>query len=403
MIILLLDSFGIGASQDAVDFGDEAADTLGHIVDYFKAKNIPFQLSNLSKRGLQAAAESSRNAPLSMPLSANQMIENAKYGYCIEISKGKDTPSGHWEIAGVPVVFDWYYFEKKSQGSVFPKSFIDAWVKKADLTEGFIDAGHASGTDVLRDLGDQHIQSGQPIIYTSGDSVFQIAAHEKHYGLERLYEICQAARETLDELNMCVGRVIARPFIGENASNYARTGNRHDYSVLPPEPTLLDHLKSAGGNVVAIGKIADIYANQGITEHYKATGLDELFEQTKACYQNAQPNTLIFTNFVDFDSSFGHRRDIEGYGNALMYLDSRLPELDAIIDEDTIVIASADHGCDPSWAGTDHTREHVPCLLWGKSVEQENIGGRSSFADIGQTIADYMGIAPLSHGKSIFK
>lgn len=403
VIILLLDSFGIGASADAVDFGDQGSDTLGHIVDYFKSKNIPFKLPHLSKRGLQAAAESSRGKPLSIALSDEVAIENAKYGYCIETSKGKDTPSGHWEIAGVPVLFDWCYFEKKPEGSVFPEHFINAWVKKANLSKGFIDAGHASGTDVLRDLGDEHIQSGKPIVYTSGDSVFQVAAHETHFGLERLYEICQAARETLDELNMCVGRVIARPFIGDSPANYARTGNRHDYSVLPPEPTLLDHLKSAGGNVVAIGKIADIYANQGITEHYKATGLDELFEQTKKCYQNAQPNTLIFTNFVDFDSSFGHRRDIEGYGKALMYLDSRLPELDAMLDEDTIVIASADHGCDPSWEGTDHTREHVPFLLWGKNIDNQNIGGRSSFADIGQTIADYMGIVPLSHGKSIFK
>ena len=405
VVILLMDSFGIGAAKDAELFGDQGADTLGHIVDYrAQHQRRSLYLPNLTRHGLQKAAELSRGRKLALNLSKDLSIINSKYGYCIENSKGKDTPSGHWEIAGVPVMVDWHYFKqaKNQESSVFPINFIDEWLTRCKLTTGIIDAGHASGTEILKAYGNEHCLTGKPIIYTSADSVFQVAAHEKYFTLERLLHICKSARKLLDEIGLVIGRVIARPFIGDLENGFIRTGNRKDYSMLPPEPTLLDKLSIAGGQVVSIGKIADIYAHQGITQTVKATGLEELFDATIKAYNNTIENTLIFTNFVDFDSSFGHRRDIEGYAKALEYFDSRLPELDCLLDKNTIVIATADHGCDPSWKGTDHTREHIPFLVWGKEMRTECFGERMSFADIGQSISDYMGLAPLNHGQSIF-
>lgn len=404
VVILLFDSFGVGHAPDANDFGDVGSDTFGHIVDHFKKNNLSLSLPNLSKKGLKKVAEQNRGELLSIDItSGDDVIENAKYGYCAQVSKGKDTPSGHWEIAGVPVLFDWYYFTPKNSGeSCFDKAFIDTWAERAGLTGGYIDAGHASGTEVLKKLGCQSCISKKPIVYTSGDSVFQVAAHEDYFGLERLLEICQIARDLLDEMQMQVGRVIARPFVGESSDKYLRTGNRKDFSILPPAPTLLDKLADAGGEVVSVGKIADIYADQGITKKVKATGLEDLFNKTISLYEDAKPNTIIFTNFVDLDSSFGHRRDPVGYGRALEYLDMRLPNLTDVLDDDTIVVMTADHGCDPTWPGSDHTRECVPFLLWGKNITTENIGLRDTFADIGQSIADYMGLDSLSTGKSIF-
>ncbi|QIV95521.1 phosphopentomutase [Allofrancisella inopinata] len=404
VVILLFDSFGIGQAPDAAEFGDQGSDTLGHIVDYFKNNGMSISLPNLAKKGLKKVAEHSRGQALALNIATQgDEIENSKYGYCAEISRGKDTPSGHWELAGVPVTFDWYYFTPKSEQSCFDQEFIDKWVEKAKLNDGFIDAGHASGTEILKQYGCESCVTKKPIVYTSADSVFQIAAHEDYFGLERLLEICKIARETLNEMNIKVGRVIARPFVGESADEYVRTGNRRDFSILPPAPTLLDKIIKSGGKVISIGKIADIYANQGISKKIKATGLEELFDQTIKEYAQAEPNSLIFTNFVDLDSSFGHRRDPKGYGRALEYLDSRIPGLDSILDDDTIVILAADHGCDPTAAGTDHTREYVPFLLWGKNIESEFIGARETFADIGQSIADFMGVESLEYGKSVFE
>lgn len=405
VVILLMDSFGIGGAKDAKLFADEGADTLGHIIDYRMQCKQPLHLPNLAKRGLQEAAELSRSCKLSADLSNSKYILNSKYGYCIENSKGKDTPSGHWEIAGVPVTFDWFCFPKNhdNKSSVFPSNFINEWLKRCKITQGIIDAGHASGTEVLKEYGGEHCLTGKPIIYTSADSVFQIAAHEKYFGLNRLLHISKVARQLLDEIGLIVGRVIARPFVGETSDDYMRTGNRKDYSVLPPEPTLLDKLKESHAEVISIGKVADIYANQGITKTIKATGLSDLFKETLVAYRNASPNTLIFTNFVDFDSSFGHRRDIKGYAQALEYFDSQLPKLDEILDDNSIIVVAADHGCDPSWQGNDHTRENIPFIVWGNKINTECIGERRSFADIGQSIADYMGINPLKNGKSIFK
>ncbi|BCD91713.1 phosphopentomutase [Francisella halioticida] len=403
VVILMFDSFGIGQAPDAAQFGDQGSDTLGHIVEYFSKNGMNLKLPNLSKRGLKKVAEHNRNALLAQDISISDSIVNSKYGYCAEISKGKDTPSGHWELAGVPVMFDWYYFTTKENQSCFDQEFIERWVDKAGLKDGFIDAGHGSGTEVLKEHGCESCVTKKPIVYTSADSVFQIAAHEDYFGLDKLLNICKIAREILDDMGMKVGRVIARPFIGESADEYVRTGNRKDFSILPPGPTLLDKLKQAGGKVVSIGKIADIYANQGISKQLKATGLEELFDKTVSEYSLAKGNTLIFTNFVDLDSSYGHRRNPKGYGKALEYLDTRVSDLDNLLDDDTIVILAADHGCDPTAPGSDHTRECIPFLLWGKKIESEFIGQRNTFADIGQSIADFLGVEPLSFGKSIFE
>ena len=405
VVILLLDSFGIGASPDAEEFGDQGADTLGHIVEKRSQQGKPLYLPNLNQKGLGQAAQAARKSPLAMPLDGNGQasVIDGMYGYCQEISRGKDTPSGHWELAGVPVLFDWHYFKKNPQASCFPDAFLTAWQSEAGLQDGVIDAGHASGTQVLKDHGVEHCLTKKPIIYTSADSVFQVAAHEEYFGLEELYRICHIAREVLNEQGLVVGRVIARPFTGESSESYQRSAHRKDYSILPPKPTLLDHLKQAGGDVVSIGKIADIYAHQGITQSIKADGISGLFDATLEAYDQAQPNTLIFTNFVDFDAKYGHRRDVFGYAASLEYFDQRLPELNKRLDQDTIVIVAADHGCDPTWHGTDHTREYIPFLLWGLNIQPQFVGCRETFADIGQTIADYMGLMPLEVGASVFE
>lgn len=238
----------------------------------------------------------------------------------------------------------------------------------------------------------------KPILYTSADSVFQIACHEETYGLEKLYELCHIVRELLEPYN--IGRVIARPFVGSGKGNFKRTGNRHDYSVLPPAPTVLDYMKEAGGQVVSIGKIADIYAQQGITKQVKGTGLTELWDRTLEEVKAAGDQTIVFTNFVDFDSSYGHRRDVKGYADALEYFDSRLPELFDLLQDGDVVVLTADHGCDPTWSGTDHTREYIPVLFYGKPVKAGSVGRRETFADIGQSIAAYHGLPKLQYGTS---
>lgn len=401
-IILVLDSFGIGATADADKFGDVGADTLGHIAQQC-AKGLAdndkrqgeLKLPNLSKLGLGLAAkESTGSFPQGLDESA--LIIGA-YGHAAELSSGKDTPSGHWEIAGVPVLFDWGYFSDKENS--FPQELLDKIVKRANLP-GYLGNCHASGTQVLDYLGEAHMQTGKPIFYTSADSVFQIACHEETYGLDNLLELCQIVREELEDYN--IGRVIARPFIGEKAGQFERTGNRRDLSVEPPAPTILQKLvEEKQGEVISIGKIADIYAHCGITQKIKKSGLPDLFDATLEQIKTAkQDNTIIFTNFVDFDSHYGHRRDVAGYAAALEYFDSRLPEILDILSEDDVLILTADHGCDPTWEGTDHTREHIPVLVYGDKIPAGSLGRRETFADIGQSLAQYFEISPMEYGKS---
>ncbi|WP_343563077.1 phosphopentomutase [Kiloniella sp. b19] len=403
--ILLMDSFGIGNAPDARAFGDEGSDTLGHIAkacaegkaDDRSTGNGALQIPNMQRLGLAHAAQiATGRVPAGLSTAHN--VEGL-FGSAAETSNGKDTPSGHWEIAGVPVQFDWGYFPHEVP--CFPNELIEALVEKANLP-GVLGNCHASGTEIIARLGEEHLSSGKPIVYTSADSVLQIAAHEESFGLDHLLELCLIARDLVDSLN--IGRVIARPFTGESATDFQRTGNRRDYSVLPPAPTLLDHAKTAEREVIAIGKVADIYAHQGVTQVVKASGHDQLMDETLKAIRSAPDGSLTFTNFVDFDALYGHRRDIPGYAAALEQFDGRLPEVEALLQPDDIVVITADHGCDPSWSGTDHTREQVPVLIFGPGVSQKgSIGQRPTFADIGQSVADYLDLQPLSHGTSVFE
>ncbi|MBN7124080.1 MAG: phosphopentomutase [Erwinia billingiae] len=403
VFIMVLDSFGIGSSKDAHKFGDEGSDTLGHIAEAcFKGeadvgRKGPLHLPNLTALGLGKAAEESTGK---FPLGLDKDAEiTGAYAYASELSSGKDTPSGHWEIAGVPVLFDWGYFSDKENS--FPQELLDLLVEKADLP-GYLGNCHSSGTVILDQLGEEHMKTGKPIFYTSADSVFQIACHEETFGLERLYALCEIAREALTEGGYNIGRVIARPFVGDKPGNFERTGNRHDLAVEPPAPTILKKLvDEQNGQVISVGKIADIYAHVGITKKVKATGLDALFDATVAEMKIAPDNSIVFTNFVDFDSTWGHRRDIPGYAGGLELFDRRLPELMAQVKEGDILILTADHGCDPSWEGTEHTREHIPVLIYGPGVKPGSLGYRETFADIGQTVANYFGLSDMEYGKSM--
>ena len=388
-----MDSFGIGATDDADKFGDVGANTFGSIASYRANIGQPIKLPNLARLGLMnAASESSGSWPAACP-SENEVV--AAYGFAAELSSGKDTPSGHWEIAGVPVLFDWGYFTETTD--TFPPELLNKLIDRGGLT-GVLGNCHASGTTIIEDLGEQHMATGKPIVYASADSVFQIACHEQSFGLQRLYELCDIARELVDEYD--IGRVIARPFIGNNSGDFERTGNRRDLTVLPPSKTLLDKLSDSGGEVVSVGKISDIYAHQGITKKVKATGNAALFDATLTALKQAPDRSIVFTNFVDFDMLYGHRRDIEGYATALEYFDERLPELLEIMAADDILVICADHGCDPDWPGSDHTREHIPVLVYGAGVRPGSIGKRESFADIGQSLCQFFDLTAMDYGKT---
>lgn len=395
VVILMMDSFGIGGAEDAAKFGDAGANTLGHIAAARGGLKVP----NMAALGLLKAAEASTGLPITAGEQDNPAIlVPSKYGFMKEISLGKDTSSGHWEMAGSPVQFEWGYF--KPEYPSFPEDLIKKICDEAGLP-GILGNKAASGTAIIDELGEEHIQTGKPICYTSADSVFQIAAHEKHFGLDKLYKLCEIAFKHVAPYN--IARVIARPFEGEKKSEFKRTKNRHDYSVKPPMPTVLDAIKNAGGEVISVGKISDIYAKQGITKAVKASGLEELWNVTLEEAQNAPDFSLVFTNFVDFDMTWGHRRDVEGYAQGLEYFDTRLPDLIAQMQAGDIAFITADHGCDPTYKGTDHTREHVPVIMFGPGVRPQYIGARETYADLGQTIADYFKLPPLQFGKSFLE
>lgn len=399
-IIIVADSFGIGAAPDAAKFGDQGSDTLGHIAENC-AKGLAdndirkgsLNIPNMTALGLgEAAKDATGRVPPG--LEHGGAIIGA-FGHAKELSRGKDTPSGHWEIAGVPVDFDWGYFP--FEVPTFPKELTDALIKQAKLP-GILGNCHASGTTIIAELGEEHIKTGMPICYTSADSVFQIAAHEEHFGLDRLYEVCEIAFKLVKPYN--IGRVIARPFLGSSPADFKRTPNRRDIAIPPHKPTLLDKFSDTGGKVISVGKIADIYAHRGISKKVKASGNMALFDAMMTEIDQAPDNSIVFTNLVDFDMEFGHRRDVPGYANALEEFDARIPELRAALKPGDLVIVTADHGCDPTWRGNDHTREFVPILAFGPSIQPGPIGMRDSFADIGQTIADHLGMTPLAVGTS---
>ncbi|MET1081355.1 MAG: phosphopentomutase [Pseudomonas sp.] len=399
-LLLVLDSFGIGASADAERFGDVGANTFQHIAEACARgeadngqRHGPLQLPNLAALGLGHAAALS--AGVYPPGFSAEQPAHGAYGYARELSSGKDTPSGHWEMAGVPVLSDWGYFSEPT--NCFPPALLDELIRRGGLP-GILGNCHASGTTILEALGEEHRRTGKPICYTSADSVFQIAAHEDSFGLQRLLDLCLLARELCDDYN--IGRVIARPFTGDSPATFRRTGNRRDYAVPPPAPTVLDRLCEAGGQVFAVGKIGDIFAHRGISRLYKGDGNDALFDSTLQALAEAPSGCLVFSNFVDFDMLYGHRRDIAGYAQALEAFDRQLPLLLAALGPDDLLLLSADHGCDPSWPGSDHTREHVPVLAYGAGVRAGSLGERGSFADIGQTLAAFFDLAPCSHGQS---
>ncbi|MDI7862826.1 phosphopentomutase [Rhizobiaceae bacterium n13] len=399
--LFILDSFGVGGAPDAEGYGDTGANTLGHIAEFCAAgaadrkglRNGPLKLPNMSALGLMHIARlASGEFPSGMAIPERVF---GLHGAASEVSRGKDTPSGHWEIAGTPVMFDWGYFPV--EGDAFPPELVQAICEAARLP-GILGNCHSSGTEIIARFGEEHIRTGKPICYTSSDSVFQIAAHEKYFGIDRLLELCQIVRGLLDPYN--IGRVIARPFVGETPSTFERTGNRRDYSVLPPEPTLLDRLVDANRNVHAVGKIGDIFAHQGVSRVIKANGNMALMDATLHAMEEAKDGDLVFTNFVDFDMVYGHRRDVPGYAAALEDFDLRLPEVHRKLQPGDMVVLTADHGCDPTWRGTDHTRERVPVMAFGPGIRSRSIGVRNTFADIGETVARHLGLDAGPHGRS---
>jgi phosphopentomutase len=400
-IILVLDSFGLGETADAAEFGDVGANTFLHIAERCAqgrcedGRTGVLKLPHLSALGLGHAAQVS--CGVWAPGFTGALKPIGAWGCAAELSSGKDTPSGHWEIAGVPVLFEWGYFDKPTE--TFPQALIDALVAETGIP-GILGNCHGSGTDILVEHGEEHMATGKPICYTSADSVFQIAAHEETFGLDRLMALCEVARRLVDEYN--IGRVIARPFVGTQADNFVRTGNRRDLSVLPPAPTVLDGLVAAGGAVTSIGKVADIFAHQGITKKIKANGLKALVDATldEMAAPNKGQDEIIFTNLVDFDMLYGHRRDVNGYAKALETLDAMMPSIMSAMRPDDLLILTADHGCDPTWKGSDHTREHIPVLAFGAGVTAGNLGVRSTFADIGQTLAQFFTLSPMAYGTS---
>lgn len=395
-LILVLDSVGCGGAPDAAQFGDEGSNTLGHIADACangaaeEGRSGPLSLPNLDRLGLGAAVRlaSGHAAP---GLDAGPV---GMFGAATEVSQGKDTPSGHWEISGVPVPFDWHYFPETVPA--FPADKIEEFVRRAGIP-GILGDCHASGMPILRELGEEHIRTGKPICYTSADSVFQIAAHEEHFGLDRLYEICAIAAEIFHP--MMIGRVIARPFIGETPETFTRTINRKDLAIEPPEATICDRVVAAGGRTLAVGKIGDIFAHRGITKLKKGKPDLELIDDLLEFISEAVDGDFIFTNLVEFDSLYGHPRDVAGYARALEAFDVRLPEITSALKAGDLLIITADHGNDPTWRGTDHTRERVPVLCVAPGVKDHEFG-LVSMADIGETIAAHLGLEPGRHGRS---
>ncbi len=396
-MILVLDSVGIGGAPDAARYGDQGADTVGHIAEACAAgqadsehRQGPLRLPHLVELGL---GEACRLATGRLPTGLDGPSHPAaQFGCAAEQSRGKDTPSGHWEIAGVPVPFDWGYFPRIVP--CFPEPLIAALCEQAALP-GILGNCHASGTEIIGRLGPAHVKTGQPICYTSADSVFQIAAHEESFGLDRLYEVCAVARRLVDPFN--IGRVIARPFAGTAKDGFRRTANRRDYAVPPPEDTILDIAARDGRDIVSIGKIADIFSHRATGLNKKADGNEALFNSTLEGWVELRDGGLLFANFIDFDTNYGHRRDVAGYAAALEAFDRRLPELLARMTPADLLVITADHGCDPTWPGTDHTREQVPILL-ACEAELPRIGRRAGYADIGATVARHLELPPLLHG-----
>lgn len=380
-IWIILDSVGIGEMPDAEKFGDAGADTLGHVNDYRGKLNVP----NLEKLGLFSIEGTAIYDGVITPIGA--------YGKAAELSNGKDTTTGHWEMVGIETK---KAFPTYPDG--FPEEVMKEFLEKTGLA-GYLGNCVASGTTIINELGDRHVSTGYPIIYTSADSVFQIAAHEDVIPVPRLYEICEIAREMLRGEHE-VARVIARPFIKEDGK-YVRTSNRHDYSIKPTEENLLSYMNRAGYRVTGVGKIGDIFCGVGIGDSVHTKSNIDGMEKTLD-FMDTQHDGLIFTNLVEFDSTWGHRRDVEGYASGLEAFDQELAKVLAKMKEDDLLIINADHGCDPTFKGTDHTREYIPVIMYHKKMNKAvDLGTLDTFADIGATLADNFGVKKLKIGKSL--
>ena len=382
VVLIVMDSVGVGELPDAADFGDEGSNTVKAAATsgYLDMPNMK-KLGFFNIKGIDDMYEDIPEAPM---YAVSRLAER---------SKGKDTTTGHWEISGLISEKPMPTF---SNG--FPESFIEEFSRRTG--RGMLCNKAYSGTDVIRDYGKQHEKTGDLIVYTSADSVFQIAAHEKIVPIEKLYEYCSIARELLQG-DLGVGRVIARPFEGEWP--YERTPRRHDFSLVPPRDTMLDVLSGNGFDVWSVGKIIDIFAEKGITQYVRTVDNEDGINKTLE-YLEREANGLIFTNLVDFDMVYGHRNDAEGYAKALSYFDKRLPEIIEKLNDDDILMITADHGCDPVTPSTDHSREYIPLVVYGKKLKKGvNLGTRESFADIGATILDYFGLEITIDGTSFLK
>ena len=389
VIWLVMDSFGIGNASDAGKFGDVGADTLGNI-----AKNHELTLPNMSSLGLLKAYEQNNQKSLHVK-GEKELLQGAFYGSAKELSKGKDTLSGHWEMAGTLMDVQMKFFEETIPA--FPKEITDEIIQKSGI-KGILGNRHASGVEIINTLGGEHIKTLKPIFYTSADSVIQIAAHEEAFGLEKLYKLCEIVREIANSWG--VGRVIARPFLGDKKRGFERTVNRHDYSIRANGKSILEIAKESDKEVVGVGKISDIFGGHGIGKKRIAYKLDGLFDATLDEVIKLQKDGIIYTNFVDFDMEYGHRRDVAGYAKGLEYFDNRLPELLEIMNDDDLLIITADHGCDPTFKGTDHTRENVPIFGMLKNSKISNIGVRDTFADMGASIVKFLDLPNTKLGKS---
>lgn len=383
---IVLDSVGCGTAADSAQFGDEGADTLGHI-----AEAVRLHMPVLDSLGLGHAAHLSRGKAL--PGFGAPMHPDALHGYAVEVSQGKDTPSGHWELAGAGATFALGYFSPGT--SAFPRELVEEIVTRGKLP-GILGDCHAAGVALIDELGEEHLRTGKPILYTSVDSVLQIAAHEETFGRTRLYELCELVREIVNPLH--IGRVIARPFVGKDRTTFKRTAYRKDFSIPAPEGNLLDRAAEGGRAIFSLGKIGDIFGHRNTGEEIKGAHDMDLFDRMLAMVDRVPDGGLLFANFVDLDTDFGHRRNVGGYARGLEQFDARIGELLPKLRAGDLMLVTADHGNDPTWRGTDHTREHVPVVGLRPGIAGKSIGRRATFADVGASFAAHLGVKPTLHG-----
>lgn len=399
-LLIVLDSVGIGGAPDAAAYGDAGSDTLGHIAracaegrgDREGLRAGPLRLPHLAALGIGLAA---RGATGTVPPGLDPAGEpDGLYGNAVETAAGKDTPSGHWEIAGLPLPEPWGTFPDARPA--FPRELTDALAAQGGLP-GILGDCHASGISIIEALGAEHVRTGKPICYTSADSVFQIAAHEESFGLERLYDLCRTARRLCDPYRIC--RVIARPFKGSVEAGFRRTAHRKDFAVTPPGATLLDRAEAAGREVVSVGKIGDIFAHRATGREVKPGANAACLDAGLDALRDLSEGGLVFVNLVDFDTEHGHRRDVPGYAAELEAFDARIPTIRTALRPGDIAIITADHGNDPTWVGTDHTREQVPVLAFGPGVAAAHIGRRDTLSDIAASLARHLGLPAVGAGK----